>query len=66
LAFRLTPEALRWVQGLARHVGLDCTSLLWQSLLRTAEASGYYVTIPRRYEAKLKPDPHARGQRRAV
>ncbi len=58
LGVRCTPEAAAWVRGLADHCSLDVTSLVWQSLLRQAEASGYYTRVPQRYRARVnKPRP---------
>jgi hypothetical protein len=52
LGVRVTPEALAWVQGLADHCSVDCSTLIWQSLLRQAEGSGYHIRIPLRYRRK--------------
>jgi hypothetical protein len=52
LGVRCTPEAIAWVKGLAAHCSLDVTSIIWQSLLRQAEASGYFTRIPQRYRRK--------------
>jgi hypothetical protein len=55
LSVRCTPEALGWVKALAVHCSLDVTSLIWQSLIRQAENSGYYTQVPRRFVPKGSP-----------
>jgi hypothetical protein len=50
-----TPEARDWVKGLAHHCSLDCTSLIWQSLIRQGENSGYHLRAPHRYDPQPTP-----------
>lgn len=56
LGVRCTPEAILWVKGLADHCSLDCTTLIWQALLRQADACGYYERVPQRYRRKSHPN----------
>jgi hypothetical protein len=56
LSVRCTVEAHSWVVGLAEHCSLDVTQIIWQSLLRQAESSGFYTKIPQRYRKKVHPN----------
>jgi hypothetical protein len=49
LVIRASPEAHLWVKNLADHCSLRLTDLIWQSLLRMAEATGYHAKVPPRY-----------------
>jgi len=49
IVLRVDAEALDWAQGLAAHCSLSLTDLVWQSLMRQADASGFYQPVPRRF-----------------
>jgi hypothetical protein len=57
IAFRCSADAYAWAAGLADHINLDFSSLIWQGLIRLAENSGYTARVPVRYQPK-------RGRRR--
>jgi hypothetical protein len=52
LVLRVTPEAHDWAVLLADHCSLTVSDLIWQSLLRQADASGFYRRVPTRYVSK--------------
>jgi hypothetical protein len=62
LVLRVTPEAHRWAGRLADHCSLDLSSIIWQSLIRQAEASGFYEKVPTRYVRRA----HRNRRHRAV
>lgn len=49
IVIRVTPEGHDWASGLADHCSLTLTDLVWQSLMRQADACGYHYRIPQRY-----------------
>jgi hypothetical protein len=56
VVLRVTPAAHDWVEGLAAHVSLSLSDLLWQSLIRKAEDTGYYARPPARYLRRRHPN----------
>ncbi len=58
LVLRVTPDAHRWAHLLARHCSLCLSDLVWQSLLRQAENSGFYQPLPARYPRDIRRRKH--------
>jgi hypothetical protein len=56
LAVRLAGAAYGWVLGLADHCSLSVTDLVWQALMRQADASGYHHRVPPRIVRKPHPN----------
>lgn len=52
IVLRVTPGAYEWARGLADHCSLNLTDLVWQALMRQADASGFHDRVPTRFIPK--------------
>jgi hypothetical protein len=52
LVIRVTPQAHAYAHALAAHCSLSLTDLIWQTLYRQADTSGFHHKVPARFVAK--------------
>ncbi len=58
LVIRAGPEAHNWAKKLAEHCSLRLTDLIWQSLLRMADHTGFHLKVPQRYPTSMARRKH--------